>query len=448
MFTINAEIFKNGIESAMVGGGVGFVMMVNPAYKGPNGVIQVMNISSSDGDKSGNSNIVITAKDMKEPITVYPVKELYSAVNVLSKVTDVISVEIKDSFMELSDGKDGAVVQVGLMPKDVYLQASMDPDGVVFVTITKEKLTSLIRMGGLCADDSREGTDYIYFSLNGEMNRMTVASYNGGCCCKAAADIESIKYGVRPVQNLPKEEVISRLMTLLPAEEHELLDPLDEEGAKKKLIGLLEQETRNKTTGEAVWHSIPYEFARAITGKLTGEMIQMAFTPTFIYVLGTNGSFVSKKVNRAFPTAMKFALEEEQTKCMGKISKKDLLLGIEMATVGLEKKDQEVISLAGDADGTINCLAVNGCNKMKIEQLEHEGVLDRVYLIADSVKMFLGVVKDHVGYYLGKSENMFHFSYEDDEMDYKMLTLMVNMKKREELLKEKKEKKKDKEEDK
>ena len=88
MFTINTENLGNALDYASVGGGKGYVLLVDPTIRelGNGRTMQLASVCSSDGDRIGTANIEVRTKDMKKPEIFYISATLKQAVASLAPV--------------------------------------------------------------------------------------------------------------------------------------------------------------------------------------------------------------------------------------------------------------------------------------------------------------------------------------------------------------------------
>lgn len=374
MFKVNATNLNSALDCAAVGGGKGFVLMVSPVKRkiAEDKVAQLASISSSDGEKTGLANLVIHTDDMKEDAIYYASSSLKPAVASLSKITDDIYVESKGAYLEVSDEKKESVVRVELLEKDVVLKLPDSPEGVTMIVMEREKFVNAIRLGGYAAQESHiAGIDVIGFQVNETEKKLLVASRRDTNMCKAVAPVKAI-------QNNAKES--------------------------------------------GTWHLVNFKFIQSMVQKLTGDMLQIAFNPKFMIVQSSTAMFGAKKSEGTIPASLIERLEDKSYDYVGTLEKKDLLLGIEIATVGIK---DDYVTIETNENGTLNVTAMNS-NKSVVVQKAHEGKMQTKHFYVDVLKLCLSGCGDELHYY-GKVDPVFvTLDGTDAEVEYaSMIAPMV-----------------------
>ena len=367
MFTVKTTLFLNAIEAAAVGGGKGFVLPVNPKkQKIGTETLQVASISSSNGEKTGYANFVIHTDDMEKEEVYYPVSALKQVVGSLAKITDTIKITPKGSYLELSDIKDGSVVRVELLEKDTILSLPNSPEGAVLCIMDREKFTTAIRMGGYCAPgSSTDGNDAVAFCVDMEKNTLTVMSMK----------TTTISHAVAPL--------------------------IDAKGEKK---------------GKE-WHLADHTFIRNMASKLTGDKIQIAFTPKFIMIQCESAIFGCKKMTGNISDALIHLVNEKERDYSGRMSRKDLMLGVEIATVGC---DTSIILMETNSDGSLGISSSNHANRTKVSQLSHEGGMEGHFYIVELLKEVLSGGSEEFCYYgkCNEKQSPLYFSGSENGVQY------------------------------
>lgn len=381
MFKVNAENFNKALEYAAVGGGKGFVLMVNPEKRaiGENKEIQLACVLSSDGEKMGMANMLIKAKDMEKEEVYYASSYIKSAVATLGKITDTICVEAKSSYLQLSDEKKEAVIKVELNESDIVLQIPNTPDDTTMIAIEREKFVNAIRLGGYSAKDSNiAGIDAIGFQLKEEEKKLIVFSRSGETACKAITPIEASK-------NMAKK-------------------------------------------GDA-WHFANFRFIQNVIQKLDGKLIQITFTPKFIVIQSESARFGAKISEGSVSNSIFNMLDDKGYDYTGTVNKKDLLIAMEIAMVGIKDDKGKYITLETNENGSLKVSSMTGSNKSNVSQKTHEGKMEEKVFYADILKLGLNGCGDEI-HYLGKVNPVFlMMDGTDADVDYVSIVAPVNPKK-------------------
>ena len=392
MFKVNAMEFISSVECAAVGDGKGFVLTVNPQEQdlGNGQKSSIATISSSDGDKTGMTNVRICTKNMKKKETYFATASLRPAACSLSKITETIYVEPKGAYLELSDEKRESVIRVECLSRDIVLSIPSMAEDATAIIMEREKFAAAIRMGGYGATDSlnKAGYECIGFRVDVEKKELRVISMRSEMICQA----------VVPVMNV-----------------------------------------RDLSEKKGQWHMINAHFIQKMAGRLTGPQVQIGFNPKFMIVQSATGVFGSKKTEAMVPETFCKMVEDTEYDYSGKIGKKDLLTGMEIIQVGL---DDRRLVMETDGNGTLKLTAVNGSNKTVIVQKEHEGVMESACYGCDVLKTILGSSKDDTFYYYGKEAeekgngqkkpSILHFSGESEGARYAGILAPVVQPKKEE----------------
>lgn len=378
MFKVNASYLNNALDCAAVGGGKSFVLMVSPTKrKIGDKEVQMASISSSDGEKTGRANFFIQTSDMEKDELYWVSTSLKPAVTSLAKITDTIYIESKGSYLEVSDEKKESVVRVALVEKDTVLELPNSADGAIMVMMEREKFVNAIRLGGYSAEDSNiAGIDVIGFLANEEEKKLTVVSRRSTTMCQAVA----------PVTN----------------------------------IG-------NKSAEEDVWHLINHKFIQNLVPKLSGDVVQIAFTPKFMVVRCQNAIFGSKKSEGTMAENLIKKLSDKSFDYSGTIQKKDLLLSMEISIVGV---DEKIINLETNENGTLKVCSVTGSNKSNVSQKTHEGKMEAMSFYVEVLKSGLNGCGDELHYFGKTTPKYIMFDGEDAGVEYVSIVAPVNLNKK------------------
>lgn len=365
MFKVNASNLNNALECAAVGGGKGFVLFIDPEMKkvAEKKKVQLVSVSSSDGEKTGLVNVVVHVSNMEKPEVYYASASLKQAVATLAKVTDIIYVESKGSYLQVSDEKKEAVVRVELLEKDIVLPLPKSPENTMMITINREKFVNAIRLGGYSAEESHiAGVDTIGFQVKEAEKKLIVMSRSSTTTCKATMDVEELKNTIEGSENTSEK-----------SEE---------------------------------WHLVNFRFIQSMAQKLSGDLIQIAFTPKFMVVRSANAVFGVKKSEGTIPNVMIEMLNTKDYDYAGTLSKKDLLVAMEIAMVGTKDSKERITTLETNENGTLKVSSVNGSNKSNVSQKSHEGRMEDKSFYIDILKKGLNGCGDEL-HYFGKVEPVF-----------------------------------------
>ena len=382
MIKVKAANFYEGLERAGVGNGDGFVLMVDPTEQkiGDERTAQFASISSSDGEKIGMTTIQIHTKDMSEPKVFYTTNALKSAVATLSKITEMIMIDAKESHLLLSDEKKESVIKVELKEKGMMLELPDSPDGAVVLTLDREQFVNAVRLGGYSAIESNTaGTELIYFRIDENENRLLVMSARSTNLCKA---------------EIPVKGVMSN--------------------------------SENKDS----WHLINHKFVQSMVRQLSGDLIQIAFTPKFMVVQSQVARFGSKKSDGSEPTAYYNLFKVQEYGYQGKVDKKELLIGMEVAMVSGDSK-YKMLSLETTDEGALKVSSKDGSNKREISQLKYEGKMQKTFFAYDLLKLVINGCADEIDYFGGEKTPFLRFKGTDANVEYESILAPVNSKKSE-----------------
>jgi len=369
MFKVKAAIFNNALDCASVGAGKGFVLLVSPKQQdvGNGKKIQIASISSSDGDKTGQANIQIETVDMKDDEMYFVSANLKPAVSTLSKITEVIKVEKKDSVLEVSDEKGESVVKVELMEKDTVLQLPETTEGSILIIMEREKFVDAVRIGGYAAAESNNaGTENIGFHVNVADSIMTVFSERGNIIGKAIVPIKK-------------------------AEVH--------------------------TENSDIWFMVNAKFIQGVTSKLSGDLVQIALTPRFMIVQSFSARFGSKTSETPVPYPFIKLSEDKSYDYKGCVDKKDLLMGVEIAMIGVTDK---LFSIKTSENGTLKVYSSNG-NESTVVQKSYEGTMKPNCYFIDLFRSAVGCCGDTLNYfgkYNDKEYSIVRFEGEEKGVKY------------------------------
>lgn len=380
MFKVKAANFYEGLERASVGGGEGFVLMIDPTVQkiGEDKTAQFASISSSDGEKIGMTTIQIHTKDMEEAKVYYTTSALKAAVLTLSKITEMITIESKESYLLLSDEKKESVIKVELKEKGMMLELPSSPEGAVIVTLNRELFCNAVRLGGYSAIESNTaGTELIYFRVDEENKKLLVMSARNTNLCKAEIPIESVA------------------------------------GAT---------DTADK------WHLINYKFVQSMVKQLSGDKIQIAFTPKFMVAQSVVARFGSKKSDGSEPTAYFNLFQNKGYGYYGKVDKKELLIGMEIAMISGDSK-YKILMLETTEEGAIRVSSKDGSNKRDVSQLKYEGKMPQTYFSHELLKLVINGCADEIDYFGGGGTPFLRFRGVCDDVEYESILAPVNNKK-------------------
>lgn len=372
---VNASNLCNALDCASVGGGKGFVLMVSPV-KVPMGdkEVQVASVSSSNGEKTAMSSIVVHVTGMEEPQVYYVSSSLRTAVASLSKIAETLTIVSKGTYLEVFDEKKLSVVKVELMEKDIIMQLPDSPEGAVLVTMEKEKFVNAIKFGGYCAEESNTANidDVAFFAEEG---KLTVLSRRSVAMCKAEA-------AVKGFQN--------------KAEKQE-------------------------------WYLVNYKFIQNLCAKLSGDMIQIAFTPKFMVIQTASACFGSKRSDGSVVKQLTDMLDNKEYDYSGKLAKKDLLLAMDIAMVAVKEK---AVCLQTNEDNTIQVSSEG--NKTVVAQKECEGQMPEKRFSTDVIKLVLGGCGENIHYFGQLKTPFVMFDGEEDGVRYSNMIAPVVQKPKEE----------------
>lgn len=371
MFKVNAAYLNSALDCAAVGNGKGFVMMVSPKMHkiSETQEAQMASISSSDGDKTGRANLIIQTNDMEKDELYFASASLKPAVASLAKITDTIFIDSKGTYLEVSDEKKESVVRVPLLEKDTVLELPNSPDGAVLVMIEREKFVNAIRLGGYSAEDSNiAGIDVIGFHVDVEAKKLMVVSRRSTTMCQAITPISDAAY-------------------------------------------------KNKGSDEkpAEWHLINHKFIQNLLAKLTGDILQIAFTEKFMVVRTQNAIFGSKKSEGTMAQSVIDRLSDKSFDYTGTVSKKELLLGMEISIVGV---DEKIITLETSENGTLRVSSMGGSNKSNVTQKAFEGKMEAKSFYVDVLKSGLSGCADTLHYYGKQNPKYIVFDGENAGVSY------------------------------
>lgn len=378
---VDAANLNSALDCASVGGGKGFVLMVNPA-KVPMGdkKVQMAQISSSDGEKTAMSNVIVHVTGTEEPQVYYAVSGLKSAVASLSKIAETLIIVPKGTYLEVSDAKKSSVVKIELMEKDIIMSLPNSPEGAVLVTMEKEKFVNAVKLGGYCAEESNvKNTDDIRFGIkkDGDAGKMLLFSFNGN--------------------------VISKTETTCQI--HQLKDNQVEDNQV-----------------EVSWHMVNSKFISNMVGKLSGKKIQIAFTPKFMVVQTASACFASKNSEGSVTESLLQHMNLTEFDYEAKVSKRDLLNALEIVSVAGSDR-VKMFSLETGEDGTLIVSAAG--NKSAVVQKEYENGMKKKFS-EKRFKQVLSNIGDELHYY-GKSgeKDFIYFDGIQDEVSYVSVLLPV-----------------------
>lgn len=376
---VNAENLNSALECASVGGGKGFVLMVNPAKIAMGDKeVQAAQVSSSDGEKTALSSLTVHVTGMEEPQTYYAVASFKSAVASLSKISETLTIVPKGTYLEVSDEKKLSVVKIELMEKDVIMPIPSSPEGAALLTMEREKFVNAVKHGGYCAEESQvKNTEDIRFGIkkSEEADKMILFSFNGNMVAKSEA-------GCQIHQTVGNASDIS-------------------------------------------WYMVNSRFINNMIGKLSGEMIQIAFAPKYMVVQTASSCFASKLSEGSVTETLLQHTNMTEFDYEAKINKRDLLNALEIVSVGGGDK-VKMFTLETGEDGTLTVSAAG--NKSAVVQKEFEGRMKK-NLMEKRFKQILGNMGEELHYYGKSGEKAFvYFDGVQDEVTYVTILLPVYQK--------------------
>ena len=184
MMRVNADLFVKVLGIASIGGGKGFLLLIQPGSA---------LVASCDGTKLGRCHFQTESDEgIDEPVILYPVKSLYKTAETIAKFTDIICVELKESYIELSDDKGGSRVRVALNESDVMFDLTQEEsETAVFVTLKTEDFVKLVRSGGAAASKASDAMRGMFFHVNG--NKLELTTKSSPMIAYASVEAETVK---------------------------------------------------------------------------------------------------------------------------------------------------------------------------------------------------------------------------------------------------------------
>lgn len=382
MIKVSGKGFLSGIETASVGAGKGFVLIIDPEKRdiGNGKTMQIASISSSDGTKTGLTNLHIKT-DEKERQAISVSANLRPAVTSLSKIAEWINVNLCGSYITLTDEKEEAEIKVDILKNpDIVLELPNSPKDTITFSMDREKFVAAIRMGGYCSGDSLGGNGFncIHFHVDVEAKELWVASMRNEAVCRGIVALDKVYDGSSGSESMK-------------------------------------------------WHAINHQFIKRMAGQLTGDQVQVAFNPKFMVVQCATGMFGSKKSDGSFTDSYTKILSEADYDFCGRVEKKDLLLGMEIAQVGAE----EPCLLYETCDnGMLRLTQKNGSNKATVMQKKHEGQMPCTCFANELIKMVMAASKEEELYYFGKTgkieKSFLRISGESEDVRYNAVIAPIN----------------------
>ena len=368
---VEANVFCKALAAASLGNGKGYVMIVNPSANANGKNIQICLLASSDGEKLGRCTVQVQTSGIEETEAFYPVKSIYKSVETLAKVTDTIVIEVKDAYLELSAKSGENRVRVALNEKDLLFDVPEEEmANSVSACFKREDFVTAIKCGGYAAAKATVGTSMkaIYFGVSTDK-----------ICVISACDAVMAEATVKPQQmdNAPENEVF------YPAED---------------------------------------VFINAVASRLTGDRCQIGFTSKYIIISDSAGPiYVARKKTAQMSTSLRNILNMEERDYEAEVAKKELLLGIEIATVGLEDRASFITGHTAE-DGTLCLESPHAENKANVIQSKHEGSVSECYLGIEALKLLLSGCGEKIGYYgLNDIKKPMHFYGVDGTVTYRAL---------------------------
>ena len=367
---VEANVFSKALAAASLGGGKGYVMIVNPSVNANGKNIQICILASSDGEKLGRCTVQVQTNGIEETEAFYPVKSIYKSVETLAKVTDTIVIKVEDSYLELSAESGENRVRVALNEKDILFDVPEEEmTNSVSACFKREDFVTAIKCGGYAASKAAASTSLkaIYFGVSADK-----------ICVISAYSAVMAEATVKPQQmaNAPDQEVF------YPADD---------------------------------------VFINAVAGRLTGDQCQIGFTDKYVIISDSAGPiYVARKKAAQMSTSLRNILNMEERDYEAEISKKELFLGIEIATVGLEDRAAYVMCHTAE-DGTLCLESPHAENKANIVQSKHEGSISGLNLGIEALKLLLSGCGEKIGYYGMNDRKPIHFYGTDGVVTYRAL---------------------------
>lgn len=403
-FECNAEKVNQAIKAASIGEGKGFVITVltkeQPISKDKTATL--CNISSADGEKSGEMTLLYQGKDLpvdKDRITYYASASLSAAAASLAMVTDTIRFTPHSSYLELSDGKDN-IVKVALLEKDIRMPhpKGADLEGAVAILVSREKLLKGLEYGKAASEvTDRSGTENVFFHVEGK--NLVLLSYQQATAAKAVIS-----------------DVRVERMSLKKAEEK------PEEGEKEAV--------------QEPWHAVNEKFVTALLKRLSGENVKILFTKTFMVMETALAIFQCKKAVASVPVAINELLTDPSYDFNGKVNKKEFLNAMDIALVGVESDDR-YFTMETNPDGTLKISNSAKGNKAVVTQEEHEGAAEETRYFVDKMKQIVALSGESF-YYYGREgkrpglnlpeKGILYSSGESGEVSYSCFLLPIKLK--------------------
>lgn len=375
---VQTSTFIKALGAASIGNGKGYVLLINPSLKQGDETVQGAVLASSDGECLGRCAFPIKAEGFQEQQLVYPAKSLRDAAMTLSKVTELMVISIKESFLELATENGTSRVRVPLNESDKMFDVPpSEAKGATFVALETAEFVRIVRCGGYAAAKASSEMRAVFFMA--QNNQFSVCSYNNLYMGKAVIDVEKSV-------NMP-------------------------------------------SAGQ--WHAVNDSFVRAVAANLTGNMVQIGLTDKYVTISDSDGQiYASRKLVLHISNAAIKILDCEEKEYSGEFHRKDILLGVEVATVGLEKATYFQIETA--EDGTLLLMSPNGENKACVVQTKHVDSMENVYLGVEVFKAVLSNLGDTIRYYginSGTEERkakVIYFEGETGKVKYRSALARVN----------------------
>lgn len=364
------------LDAASIGNGNGYVLMVDPAIKQGEKTIQAAVLASSDGESLGRCAFQIKAYGFENQEMIYPSKSLRDAAVLLSKMTEMLTMTLKGSYLEIATEDGSSNVRVALNEKDKLLEVPKEEgDNAVFVALKTADFVTAVRCGGFCAAKADREMRAVYFMPHNE--KLTVCSFTNYYASTAVAEVAKS-------MSMPTEEQ---------------------------------------------WHAANDAFIKAVASNLTGDTVQVGFTDKYITISDSDGQiYASRKLAIHLPGIITEMFGRAEREYSGEFKRKDFLLGVDVVTVGIEKALYFKMETA--EDGTIRLLSARGENKTSVAQSKHEGRQVKSCLSVEIFKTILSNLGDTIRYYGCNDKkmqvsNMIYFEGEMGKVNYRSFLLKV-----------------------
>lgn len=371
---VQTAFLTQALAAAAIGNGKGFVLMVIPSMMQGEETVQGALLGSSDGERMGRCVFEITCTGFEKSETYYPTKSLMKVAATLAKVTDRIEIEVKESYLELSAEDGTSRVKVPLNTTDLMFDVpDEESKTAVFFNMKTDDFAKVIHCGAFPTLKAEQQFRAVYFSI--KENSFATVSYCNSCMAKA--ELHAV-------------------------------------------------EVANPSTEEK-WHTVDDAFIRAVVSNLRGEMIRISLTDKYIVITDSEGAFyASKKLITKISMGLLKQLEPGEEEYSATCQKKALLLGIEVAIVGLE--DAGCVRIQTNDDGTVKISSKLGENSMDVIQTDHEGNMEESCLGVETFRNVLQSAGETIRYHgmnSGSQKSLIHFEGSDGNVSFHSIIIKI-----------------------